>query len=122
MLLFLTTSTYELLVIHETVYGVCSADIQQFTPYGGPHTAMTVPTMVVLIKQSLILGTALAMALSVAPAMAGTIDMVKGANGTTMSAAELASVEGLRRRGNSIRIRNDAYVMQKNRCTSKKTD
>ena len=70
------------------------------------------------MKQSLILGTALAMALSVAPAMAGTMDMVKGANGTAMSATELSSVEGKMRsrRGHSIRIRNNSYVVQKNKC------
>ncbi len=70
------------------------------------------------MKQSLILGTALAMALSVAPAMAGTMDMVKGANGTVLSATELSSVEGKMRRsrGNSIRVRNNSYVVQKNKC------
>ncbi len=70
------------------------------------------------MKQSIILGTALAMALSVAPAFAGNFDALKTANGTSMSNAELASVEGKMRRsrGNSIRIRNNSYVVQKNKC------
>ncbi|GEM_PF-6074892 len=68
------------------------------------------------MKQSVILGTALAMALSVAPAMAGNLEALKNANGTSMSTAELASVEGKRRNRSGIRVRNRAVVLQGNFC------
>ena len=69
------------------------------------------------MKRSIILGTALAMALSVAPAMAGTLDMVKSGNGTALTTAELASVEGkMRRSRGGIRVGNSSYVKQKNSC------
>ncbi len=69
------------------------------------------------MKQSIILGTALAMALSVAPAFAGNFDALKTANGTSMSNAELASVEGkMRRSRGGIRVTNNSYVKQKNSC------
>ena len=68
------------------------------------------------MKQSIILGGALAIALFAAPAMAGNLDAVKNAKGTSMSAAELASVEGMRRHRGGIRVRNNAYVDQSNTC------
>jgi len=69
------------------------------------------------MKQSIILGAALAIALFAAPAMAGNLDAVKNAKGTSMSAAELASVEGMRRSRGGMRVSNKAYVYQSNRCT-----
>lgn len=68
------------------------------------------------MKQSIILGTTLAFALSVAPVFAGNFDALKTANGTSMSAAELASVEGMRRNRGGIRVGNSSYVKQKNSC------
>ena len=68
------------------------------------------------MKQSIILGGVLAMALFAAPAMAGNLDAVKNAKGTSMSAAELASVEGMRRSRGGIRVRNNSYSKQVNVC------
>lgn len=68
------------------------------------------------MKQSIILGTALAFALSVAPAMAGNLDALKIANGTSMTASELASVEGKKRKRGGIYVGNSSYVNQRNVC------
>jgi len=47
---------------------------------------------------------------------AGNFDTLKTANGTSMSAVELASVEGMRRHRGGIRVGNSSHVKQKNSC------